>query len=221
MPHPGAKPAPVNDRVILFTRYPEPGRSKTRLIPALGPVGAAELHKELAEKTATTLRQMARVGLTVEIHVTGAPIAMFRTWLGDAFEYRLQSEGDLGRRLSNSFEAAFADGCGKVVAVGADSPDLTVELIQEALRSLDQSDAVIGPAHDGGYYLIGMRVFMPAVFEAIPWGTERVLQATLERLGGRDETRADRSVVTLAVLHDIDRPEDLEHVRGRGDVRVS
>jgi hypothetical protein len=208
---------PASDRLIVFTRYPEPGATKTRLIPALGAEGAAELHRRLTEHT---LRQARRYGAAdVEVQWTGGDEGAMRAWLGPGTRLRKQSEDDLGARMAEAFRTAFDEGASRAVLVGCDSPDLGPESYEAAFEALDRYDVVVGPAVDGGYYLVGIRAAAPdawrSSFAGIDWGTERVLAQTLARA---QETGL--SVALLAPLEDVDRPEDLaiweRHVSGQG-----
>ncbi|MFC7736446.1 TIGR04282 family arsenosugar biosynthesis glycosyltransferase [Roseomonas sp. GCM10028921] len=182
-------------RVALFARFPEAGRAKTRLIPALGAEGAAALHRRLAERALETLRAS---GLPFELRHTGAVPEAFRAWLGEGVPLAEQGEGDLGARMAR----AAADT--PVILVGADLPDLAPRHLRAAAAALEGHRAVIGPAEDGGYWLLGLREPMPFLFEAMEWGTDTVLAVTMERFAAHG--------VALAVLErlaDLDRPEDL------------
>ncbi len=182
-------------RLVLFTRYPEPGKAKTRLIPALGEAGAANVHRQLAERTVATMRTSA---LAIEIRYTGADETRFADWLGADLSLVEQGDGDLGDRLQA------AAGELPVIFVGADCPDLTSELLQEAADALTEQDVVIGPAEDGGYWLIGISAHYDWLFADMEWGTEAVLPETLRRLA-----QHDIEPKLLPTLADCDRPEDL------------
>ncbi len=186
-------------RLVLFTRFPEPGRAKTRLIPALGADGAAGLHRRLTEATLATLRA---TGLPVEVWVTGAPPDAFRAWLEGA-TIALQGEGDLGARMARSLEPAPA------IVVGSDLPDLAAAHIAAAVRLLAEGKVALGPAEDGGYYLLGLPAPAPFLFDGMAWGTDGVLAETRRRL-----EVAGRAYGLLPVLADIDRPEDLARFPG-------
>jgi uncharacterized protein len=191
--------------LVVFTRYPEPGKSKTRLIPALGPEGAADLHRKMCEHTLSWARRMrSRSEVSVEFHIDGEGKDRFRKWLGDEVLYRPQGKGSLGARMNRSFQDSFRAGMAKVVIVGTDCPGLCGGLVQEAFLALEENDLVLGPANDGGYYLIGLRKPAEELFKGIPWGTEQVLPRTLrvaQSLGLR--------TFLLGPLGDVDRPEDL------------
>jgi rSAM/selenodomain-associated transferase 1 len=186
-------------RLVLFTRFPEPGRAKTRLIPALGATGAAALHRRLTEATLATLRQ---TGLDEEVWVTGAPLDAFADWLGAA-TLRLQAGGDLGARMARALDPAPA------IIVGSDLPDLAPAHIAEAVRLLAEGKVALGPAEDGGYYLLGLPTPAPFLFGAMDWGTDGVLAETTRRL-----TANGRAYGLLSTLADLDRPEDLSRFPG-------
>lgn len=182
-------------RLVLFARYPEPGKAKTRLIPALGANGAAQLHARLVERSVGVLRAVNR---NVELHFTGGSSPAFAAWLGDDIALVPQVDGDLGDRLLAAMNPA------PVIFFGSDVPDLSAEIVEAAICALQTHEVVIGPAEDGGYYLIGMRQPMAFLFEKMPWGSEQVFTETSARLAQRDITPA-----ILEPLHDCDRPEDL------------
>jgi len=184
----------MTPRVVLFTRWPEPGQAKTRLIPALGAAGAAALHRRLTERALDAMRGS---GLPMEVRATGAPMQRFRDWLGDGPALVDQGGGGLGDRLLRAAGPP-------VILIGADIPGLHASHLRDAAAALRDAPAVIGPAEDGGYYLLGLRTPMPFLFDAVPWGTDEVFTLTMERLAGRGIVPA-----LLPALADLDRPEDL------------
>ncbi len=195
----------IRNRLVVFTRFPEPGKSKTRLIPALGPREAADLQRKMTEHTLSWARRWEeRHSGSLQVHFTGSSVESFHEWLGPDLSYCPQSEGDLGSRMHEAFRQAFQEGVGKVVLVGTDCPGLTEDLCQKAFEELDRSEVVLGPAKDGGYYLIGLRRPEEELFRSIPWGTGEVLAQTLERA---QSLRLRASC--LEILEDVDRPEDL------------
>jgi len=200
--------------IVMFTRYPEPGATKTRLIPALGAEGAARLHCEMAQHMAQVLRQCAERPETLAIvQYTGGNIPKMRDWLGTDLPYEQQAEGDLGARMLAAVEQAMPD-ADRVILVGTDCPFITSDLVQHAFALLRRHDLVIGPAEDGGYYLIGMRYPLSELFDGIEWGTSEVFQKTMWRA---DHLSLD--VATLPALPDIDRPEDVPKWEARRDER--
>ena len=201
----------MSRRLILFTRYPQPGKAKTRLIPALGAAGAANLHRQMVEQTLAEVRQLQRLQadlepLSVEIWFAGAAeaAAQMRDWLGDTWRYQAQQGDDLGERLRAANQSAFSAGMQPVITIGSDCPGLTAEIIQQAFRLLTQNDLVLGPAQDGGYYLIGLRSYWPQLFCNITWSSELVLRQSVEIA-----THLGLSIGYLETLADVDRPEDL------------
>ena len=190
---------------MVFAKAPTPGRVKTRLVPALGETAAAELHRQLAERTLDTA---LAAGLG-EVELWCAPAT------NDAFfaacakrrgvSLRAQGDGDLGMRMARALELAVAGGSAGLL-IGSDCPALTPEYLSEAAAALGNgNDAVFGPAEDGGYVLIGVaRRPSALLFEGIAWGTATVMQYTRARL-----ERLDWRWRELATLWDVDRPEDL------------
>ncbi len=193
------------EHLIIFTRYPEPGQTKTRLIPALGPEGAAQLHRQMAQSIVSTGRELMQSrSVSVEIRYTGASLEQMQDWLGADLTYNLQGNGDLGDRMSQSFAAAFAQGQSAVIIIGTDCPDVNTAILTQGFETLNQQDLVIGTATDGGYYLIGLRRLIPELFTDITWGTDQVLKQTLDRC-----QPLNLEMGNLPQLSDIDRPEDL------------
>jgi hypothetical protein len=195
-------------RLILFTRYPEPGRTKTRLIPTLGAQGAAALQQRMSEAMVERMARFAATyPVTLEIRYAGGNQQAMEDWLCSDIPCLVQGEGDLGERMRRAFTQAFAQGAKQVVLIGADCPGLTTAHFAQAFAALKKKDLVLGPAMDGGYYLIGLNQPAPSIFSEIPWGSEKVLAATLKRARG-----LALSTHTLEALADVDRAEDLRHL---------
>lgn len=193
-------------RLLLFTRYPAPGAAKTRLIPTLGEVGAAQLHRGLAE---LALSEMNRYeGASAEIWYTGADLSAMAAWLGNDNSFRPQSSGDLGERMADAFRTSFAEGADCIVIAGTDCPDLGADTYAAAFDALATHDVVVGPAVDGGYYLIGLRrqswPRAEVLFHEVDWGTAQVFDQTRTRIALAGLTHA-----LTAPLVDIDTPKDL------------
>lgn len=182
--------------LVLFARFPVAGECKTRLVPAVGKEGAAAIHRHLTERTVALLKQS---GMTVTIATTGVETWKFENWLGSGLEFVAQVEGGLTERLMAFVERA------PVIFFGADTPDLSAEIVGAAIVGLDTHEVVIGPAEDGGYYLIGMRKALPELLTEMPWSTDEVLPETLRRLA-----KFGIEPLFLETLADCDRPEDLE-----------
>jgi rSAM/selenodomain-associated transferase 2/rSAM/selenodomain-associated transferase 1 len=196
---------PQQNRIIIFSRYPVPGEVKTRLIPALGPAGAADLHRKLTEKIlALALAFAAENGAEVEMHFQGGSEALMQRWLGPDISYVRQHHGDLGERMRIALEHAFGQGARRVLLVGTDIPEMGVEHFGQAFNHLDEKDLVLGPSTDGGYWLIGAAQPVD-VFENVAWGADTVLEQT--------RVRADEQGLKYGLLEpltDIDTPEDLK-----------
>jgi rSAM/selenodomain-associated transferase 2 len=234
-------------RLILMLKFPVPGAVKTRLAPALGEQRACALHRALVAQTLAEVARFANGGeVAVEARIAGAPDeTAARAWLESvpmhsapgvtgvppvgaqglptppALTIRNQGDGDLGARMERAVAAAFTEGAEAVVVIGGDCPQLTAEHLASAFATLARAEVVLGPAADGGYYLIGMRRMVPALFHGIRWGSDEVFAQTLSA------ARAVAvEVAQLATLRDVDVPDDLAvwaetpaaRVAGRGRV---
>ena len=184
----------MSPRVVVFARFPTPGEAKTRLIPAIGAERAAALHRRLVERTLAAVRAS---GLRYELRTTGADADAFAAWLGPA-PLVDQGGGDLGARLERAGPPY------PTLFIGADAPDLGPDHLRAAADALGRAPAVIGPAEDGGYWLLGLARPVAGVFEGIDWGTGAVAAQTIARLQG-----AGIEPERLPPLADLDRPEDL------------
>jgi rSAM/selenodomain-associated transferase 2/rSAM/selenodomain-associated transferase 1 len=186
-------------KLILFTRFPEAGKTKTRMIPHLGAEGAAQLQKEMTEHI---VRQAQKIGAPIEIRYASGSLEKMRAWLGEDLDYAEQGEGDLGERMERTFADQFTAGVERVVLVGSDCPSNDWKNMEAAFQSLETTDCVIGPANDGGYYLIGLNQPVPQLFHGIDWGGPHVFEQTMKAASGL-------SVHRLPNLHDVDLPEDI------------
>lgn len=192
-------------RLIIFGRYPVPGRTKTRLIPALGPEGAADLQRRLTENILETVRRFARPReIGVEICFEGDSKQKMRQWLGSGEVLSRQVSGNLGERMQAAFLGAFQRGADRVVLLGTDIPQIRTDHLEQAFDALAENDLVIGPSTDGGYWLIGLNHPVD-LFEGIKWSTDAVFGQTLA-LAKEQGLR----VKTLTPLTDIDTAEDLK-----------
>lgn len=192
-------------RIIIMAKAPQPGRCKTRLIPALGADGAAQLASHLLQHTAQTVCA-ASVG-DVELCASPAPDhtdwAQTRQHLPAQMHWSDQGEGDLGARMGRAVQRCATRGEWALL-IGTDCPSITPALLQTAAEQLAAHDAVIAPTADGGYALLGLRQYLPSLFADIPWSTPQVAAITQERMAS-----AYWKVATLETLHDIDEPSDL------------
>lgn len=185
--------------LIIFTRNPESGKCKTRLAKTIGDDAALNIYKHLLKHTASITEK-----LTVDKFVFYSEnIIKNDVWHPDVFKKKLQNGSDLGERMHQAFAELFNLGYEKVIIIGSDLLDLNEALITEAFQQLNPSDFVIGPAKDGGYYLLGMKRLNSEVFQNKDWGTDSVLKATLENL-------QNNNVHLLKELNDIDTFEDIQ-----------
>jgi uncharacterized protein len=196
---------PSLDCLIIFARYPTPGLAKTRLIPALGALGAVQIYRQLAEHTVAQAKALqGQRRLAIAIYYTGAEASVMAAWLGEELTYLAQSDGDLGDRLTAAFQTAFDQGYDTAIAIGTDCPELDAITLDQGFAALQDHPLVLGPANDGGYYLIGLRQPAPALFQNIAWSTATVLAQTVDQAAHLGLTPA-----YLPTLTDIDTPEDL------------
>jgi len=201
----------LDDRCLLFfVKYPEKGKVKSRLAAVIGDDSAAGVYKNLVAQMLSTVKE-GSFPLYICFFPKNAQKPI-KNWLGREYRYIPQNGKDLGERMRNGFIDGFAMGYKRVVLIGSDIPDLPMKSIEEAFKSLKEMDAVIGPAYDGGYYLIGFKdkTFSPQVFEGIAWETKNVFDETMKKL-----KRFRRTVHTLPYQRDIDTVEDLKHLKDK------
>ncbi len=201
------------DRLLIFSRYPEPGKTKTRLIPLLGTVRAAKLQQRMTELVVANGLALSRLHQAhVVVCYCGGTEVQMRQWLGGQLSYQLQAQGDIGQRMYQAFRAGFADKVERIVLVGSDIPTITTELLETAFRALLEKEVVVGPALDGGYYLLGINrkswgLIQHRLFDTIPWSTPEVFGRTLERIEA-----CGISPEILAELEDIDQPYNMHGI---------
>lgn len=194
--------------LIIMTRYPTPGRCKTRLIPALGPEGAARLSAALSRWTLLQAAQFSGSRpVSVELHFEGGDAGQMAELFGAEWNCVPQTDGDLGARLHHAVGRAFDRGFHSIVVIGTDCPMLDAPHLSSAFDALESTPVVVGPSTDGGYYLLGVACPAPELFREIPWGSETVLERTLQIA----ETSGLR-VTLLDPLTDIDTARDLFHL---------
>lgn len=189
----------MQKHLIIFIKNPILGTVKTRLAKTIGNESALKVYKDLMEKC-------RKESLTVEAirHLFySKQILEHDQWSSTDFEKKLQAEGDLGKKLSDAFQTVSKIG-EKVLVIGSDCYDLTATLIEEAFDKLEDNDLVLGPANDGGYYLLGTKSFSPFLFEGINWSTETVLEETVKQAN-----KHNLKVAILKELVDLDTIEDL------------
>lgn len=190
----------MQNHLIIFVKNPVLGTVKTRLAKSVGDEKALDIYQDLMMKC-----QLEASGVNAKRHLFYSKnILENDDWSNVNFEKKIQVEGNLGDKITGAFETVFQEK-GKVLIIGSDCYDLTAEIIEEAFDRLENNDVVIGPANDGGYYLLGTNQFHPELFRKITWSTETVLQETVEQAKTKK-----LSVSLLKELIDLDTLEDLE-----------
>ncbi len=196
------------ESIILFTRFPQPGRVKTRMIDRLGSQGAAKLHTKMTEKVICQIQPaLQKRKIELQIYYCGGSQQEMANWLGRNCTLCIQQGSDLGQRMEHAFTQTIQQGAERILLIGSDCPDITADIISNGLKKLNNHDLVLGPAADGGYYLIGLRTHgneIATLFNSIDWGTDQVLEQTLTQA-----KKGELSCTLLPQLHDIDRAEDL------------
>ena len=197
-------------RVAVFAKAPVAGEVKTRLAELLGADGAASLHAALTERALATAAA-ARLG---DVELWCAPDTRHPFFAECAGRFRAtlraQPEGDLGARMNAAFRRAHGNGR-RLLVIGSDCPALTVEDLRASAAALETHDAVITPAEDGGYVMLGLAVAVPGLFEGVSWGTSNVMQETRDRLAA-----SGARWKSMRTLWDVDRPEDYARLQGAG-----
>ncbi|WP_420400978.1 TIGR04282 family arsenosugar biosynthesis glycosyltransferase [Flagellimonas sp.] len=188
--------------LLIFTRNPELGKCKTRLAAKVGDQAALDIYKFLLSHT---------VNITSELDVTkwvlySNDIWEEDIWTNGTYQKKLQNGTDLGQRMLNAFQKGFESGYEKIIIIGSDMYDLSQADLESAFSQLNQHDYVVGPAEDGGYYLLGMTVLKKELFQDKQWGTETVLEDTLKHL-------EQEKVSMLSVKNDVDHYEDIKDIK--------
>jgi rSAM/selenodomain-associated transferase 1 len=190
-----------NDRLIIFVKNLDKGRVKTRLAAELGDEQALNIYHKLMLYTKEVTKQLnANKAVYYSDRIDNNDL-----WDNMLFDKRLQDGSDLGERMQNAFAESFAEGKQRVIIIGSDCLELETYMIKEAFAVLENNDVVLGPARDGGYYLIGMKKFFPTLFEDKTWSTSDVLMDTI-----LDLKKMNARYYLLKTLNDIDTLSDLE-----------
>lgn len=203
----------VPTRAILVYKAPQRGRVKTRLAKTIGDQAALELYRWMGR------RQLEVIPSEWEIEIRFSPDdqkALMRSWLGVRLRLEPQGKGDLGERMERAAASCFHDDVKrKAIFLGADCVDIDASVLKEAESRLERADVVLGPASDGGYYLVGMKERASALFEGIKWGSESVLPETINRIRA-----SGKQLDLLEELVDVDDWEGLVSVRDRVDASI-
>jgi uncharacterized protein len=189
-----------DQRLLVFLKVPRAGTVKTRLAATLGDPGALEAYRRLLAATLERISSVPSVEIRFSPDDAGDEAA---TLLRPGWTAVPQGEGDLGQRLSRAFDDAFREGFRRVLVIGSDCPDVTAADMESAREALDAADVVLGPAADGGYWLLGVRRPCPFLFREIPWSTAGVLEETRRRAEA-----AGLDVTLLRTLSDVDTVDD-------------
>ncbi|TVZ26781.1 hypothetical protein JM83_1771 [Gillisia sp. Hel_I_86] len=185
--------------LLIFTRNPELGKVKTRLAKDLGDQTALDIYKFLLDHTVAVTSSLP---ITKEVHYSET-IRENDIWDASIYQKKQQVGEDLGDRMKNAFIEGFKNGYSNIIIIGSDMYDINSKELMDAFKELDAKDFVIGPAEDGGYYLLGMRKLEPAIFANKEWGTQSVLKATLQDI--------DReNIAILEVKNDVDYYSDIK-----------
>lgn len=202
-------PLMISKAIIVFLRVPEKGRVKTRLARSLSDTFVLELYKGFA---GDTLDALGDAGDKILYFWPPEKGNVLEVWLGRNYSFSPQQGENIGEKMSNAFVETFRKGYTSVLLIGSDIPELTQSVVLRAYEILSTKDAVIGPAKDGGYYLIGFQKdkFSKIVFNKIDWSTRHVLNQTIKAMD-----LASIQYELLGELHDIDTPEDLDALAGR------
>ena len=196
----------MSKAIIIFVRNPEKGKVKTRLAATVGDDKALEIYLQLLEHTAAITKGLPDISRYV---FYSDAIGYKDRWSDGAYYKMIQEKGDLGRKMYAAFEKVFSSGHTQVLIIGSDCPGLTTEGLISAFESLSRHDVVIGPANDGGYYLLGLKEIREDFFLNKEWSTNSVYKATLE------DIRALRlSCCCLPELVDVDTEEDWNLANG-------
>lgn len=191
----------VNNKcLIIFYRNPELGKVKTRLAATLGDEAALAIYGKLSGHTRSVVEELDVDKIVYYSHY----IDKEDNWPNGYFEKALQQGSDLGARMSRAFDEAFTKGYRSVCVIGTDCFEVTSEIISKAYKILESRDAVIGPALDGGYYLLGMRKSIPSLFKHKDWSTDSVCSDTID-----DLKNLNHSYEKLPILRDVDEESDL------------
>lgn len=191
----------MKKELLIFVKNPVEGKVKTRLAATVGNTIALDVYNQLMVHTEKCTRATA-------FHKTvyyGDVITTNDIWRDELYDKNVQQGHDLGERMYNAFDKAFANGMQQVAIIGSDCFEITTEIIEDAFKRLEYNDVVLGPALDGGYYLLAMKVNHPSLFENISWSTNQVLSQTLVQC-----KKLGLKIAQLPILSDIDTEDDLK-----------
>ncbi len=190
--------------LVIMTKFPEPGKVKTRLGASIGNEASCKLHRAMVQHLLDkTLPHLDSIQL--RFHVAGGSDADVTEWLGSA-HWQRQAEGDLGLKMQSAIEASFTEGVKKALIIGTDCPAITPAHIEATVRALDDHNVAFTPALDGGYVMAGVKAVHPEMYHDIEWSTDTVLEMSAKRL-----RTAGNSLKLFEALRDVDTESDLDH----------
>lgn len=198
----------INQAILVFQKNLIAGKTKTRLASTIGNDKALAVYKELISLTMRALKNLSMDTCIYYSEHIPQEGELTENKASDNTRFFVQHGDNLGVRMLNSFNEQFAEGYSKLVIIGTDCPGLKQEYIQQAFDSLEDHEIVIGPAADGGYYLLGMSKLYPELFEGVEWSTSGVYKQTIAII-----SRLELSFTTLPVLRDLDNENDLNHFK--------
>ena len=201
--------------VIVFAKHPEPGRCKTRLAADLGEAGALAVYRALLDHTLDVLRACPYTKILCVDPPERAEDA--RYWAPGMDLYLPQCQGDLGARMEAVVAERLSQGATRVLLLGSDCPQISIESVVSSMEDLERADVVLGPTEDGGYYLLGLKGRHPFLFRDIPWSTEKVLEKTLNILKFQSLSYLLRNTfLDVDTLDDYHRARHLEPLKRLG-----
>lgn len=190
-------------KLIIFSKNPVPGKVKTRLAATVGNEKALKVYRKLLEHTASIAKELK----VEKVVYYSDEVEKQDAFSPHQFEKKVQQGGDLGQRMQKAFAEELAD-ANQAIIIGCDCYELQTEHLEKAFKELEKNDVIIGPAKDGGYYLMGMKKLHPEFFQNKEWGSSSVFKATMQ-----DVKNLNLKVTTLPELNDVDREEDLGSLR--------
>ena len=193
------------DALVIFVKNNELGKVKTRLAKTMGQNRALEVHRELQQQTEQTVRFLTADKMVFYSDYVPQENPL---WPGERYHHFIQKGTDLGERMSNAFDEVFEKGYEKVCMIGSDCPYITQDILENAFNRLSETDVVLGPTRDGGYYLIGLIESHEELFENIDWGGSQVFDKTIQKLIAQDMIWYE-----LPMLEDVDTEAGLDRYR--------
>lgn len=196
--------------IIIFQKNAALGKVKTRISVDVGDEAAMDIYQQLVSHTHEVCESVPVQKFLFYSDFLPEDISIF----SQEYKFEVQSGNDLGSRMENAYQRVFAKGFEKIIILGTDCGELENRNVVKAFELLDAHEVVIGPARDGGYYLLGMKKMIADLFQEIPWSSEKVLFLTMEKL-----ERQAISYELLEILSDVDRIEDWEKLKEKQKVK--